>query len=83
MSMSDPKFKIHLEMVIKGMVAVALHIRDCERCHRVYGAAFEASIAAKPEISGSIMGVYAPFSYEVLVESLRDLRGCESWPRGV
>jgi hypothetical protein len=32
--------------VIDWMVAVSEHIRDCERCRRIYGAAFDAALEA-------------------------------------
>ena len=80
--MSDWKFKIRVEMAVKRMLAVALHIRDCERCHRIYGAAFEVSIEANPEIPHGVWA-YAPNSYKVLEACIRDLRDCERWPTDV
>ncbi len=61
--MLDPKFKINEEMAIKRMLAVALHIRDSERCRRIYSATFEASMEAKPEVHGGIWEYYPPHSY--------------------
>jgi hypothetical protein len=34
------------KQAIDRMIAVPEHIRDCERCRRIYGAAFDATLEA-------------------------------------
>jgi hypothetical protein len=38
--------KWQIDNAIRRMVAVAEHVRDCERCRRIYGAAFDARFEA-------------------------------------
>ncbi len=76
------------KQAIDRMVAVPEHIRDCERCRRIYGAAFDAALAAIRETHSSNptrLDIFAwpPHSYKVLWECMRDLRHCERWPRDV
>jgi hypothetical protein len=61
------------------MVAVTEHIRDCERCRRVYGAAFDATSEVDRE-----KGVQwiPPHPWKVLEQCLRELRECEHFPAG-
>ena len=37
------------KQAIDRMVAVPEHIRDCDRCRRIYGAAFDAALEAWKE----------------------------------
>jgi len=47
--MSDALHRRRVNNVIKLMVAVTEHIRDCPRCRFVFGATFEAMIEARQE----------------------------------
>jgi len=58
---------------IRRMVAAVEHIRDCERCRRVY----DASLAESDKVS------VLPRPFMVLDQCLRELRGCERWPNGI
>ena len=44
----------------RGDGGLALHIRDCQRCHRVYAAAFNASTEAGRGFYGSSSVVFPP-----------------------
>jgi hypothetical protein len=75
--MSDDFFK---KNAIDGMVAATEHIRDCERCRRVYGAAFNVTSEAHRE-----KGIkwIPPSPWEVFFHCSRELRACEHWPNGI
>ena len=60
---------------VDRMVTATEHIRDCERCRRVYGAAFEAM---KEE-----SGAYVMSPWNVYFQCSRELHGCEHWPKGI
>ena len=78
------------KQAIDRMIAVPEHIRDCERCRRIYGTTFDATLDAvrktRPE-SLSWIGLeylaWPPHPYKVLEQCIRDLRGCERWPGNV
>jgi hypothetical protein len=59
---------------IEGMFAAVEHIRACERCRRVYGAAFDVL-----RQEGSPVWP----SFRVLDQCARELRACEHWPKGI
>ena len=61
------------KQLIEGMVAAVEHIRDCERCQRVYIATFETV----DEVSAS------PRPFFVLDQCSRELRECPRWPAGI
>ena len=76
------------KQAIARMVAAPEHIRDCERCRRIYGAAFDAALEAIRETYPSEPArleilAWPPHPYKVLWECMRDLRHCERWPRDV
>jgi len=80
--------KILMKQAIDRMVAVPEHIRDCDRCRRIYGAAFDTELDAlrgtHPDPLGRVeILAWPPHSYKVLWECIRDLRHCEHWPRDV
>lgn len=83
--MVHPTFQRNLGYAIDTMVATLQHIRDCERCNRLYATAVEASMEAKNEIDDEIYGkgkprpAWAPL-YKILEDCLRDLHQCENWP---
>jgi hypothetical protein len=60
------------------LVVAAEHIRDCERCRRVYGAAFDALKEKNPAIHAP-----QPHPRFVLQECWRELHACERWPIGI
>jgi len=83
--MPDDLLKQH---AIRRMVAVPEHIRDCERCYRIYGAAFDAAVEAlgkpPPELPQWLEHLaWPPHPYKVLEQCIRELRHCERWPRDV
>jgi hypothetical protein len=61
------------KQLIEPMVAAVEHIRDCERCQRVYIATFESV----DEASAS------PGPFFVLDQCRRELRECPRWPAGI
>jgi len=63
---------------IDSLVAAAEHIRDCERCRRVYGAAFDALKEKNP-----VIHYPQPHPRFVLEECSRELHACERWPIGI
>jgi len=60
---------------IAGLVAAVEHIRDCDRCRRVYGAAFDVLMEEGAP--------YTPPPWRVLDQCLRELHECEHWPKGI
>lgn len=60
---------------IEAMVAATEHIRDCERCRRVYGAAFD--------VFRQEGAPYPPNPWTVLRQSSQELHECERWPKGI
>jgi len=62
---------------INRMIAMAEHIRDCERCCRVYGVAFDSVSEAHGEAYANL---YLTFPFAVLQHCFRELRECEDWP---
>ena len=56
------------------MVAIAEHIRDCARCHRVYGVAFDSVLEARGE---GYANVFLEFPFAVFQHCFRELRECE------
>ena len=81
--------KILMKQAIDRMVAVPEHIRDCERCRRIYGVAFDTELEAlrKTHPVDPLRWIehlaWPPHPYKVLWECIRDLRHCERWPRDV
>jgi hypothetical protein len=67
---------------IDRLVAVAEHIRDCERCRRVYGVAFDIVLEALREEYRTLYWEYPP-PFRVLEQCFRELHGCEHWPAGI
>jgi len=61
------------KQLVERMVAAVEHIRDCERCQRVYGATFESV----DEASAS------PRPFFALDQCSRELRECPRWPAGI
>ena len=62
---------------IDRMIAAAEHIRDCERCRRLYGVAFDTVLEPLRERNPTL---YWEFPFAVLEECLGELRDCEDWP---
>lgn len=60
---------------IEGMFAAAAHIRDCGRCRRVYGAAFD--------VLRQEGAPYTPNPWSVYFLCSRELHACEHWPKGI
>jgi len=60
---------------IKGMLAALEHIRDCDRCSRIYGAAFD--------VFREEGAPYPPIPWTVLHQCLRELHQCGHWPKGI
>ena len=76
------------KQAIRRMVAAPEHIRDCERCSRIYGAAFDAAVEAVRTTQPEALHWYEhlawpPHPYKVLEQCIRELRHCERWPRDV
>ena len=59
------------------MIAAAEHVRDCERCRRVYAVAFDVVLEARGE---PYANVYLAFPFAALQHCFRELRECEGWP---
>ena len=70
----DPRKRRALE----HMVAIAEHMRDCARCRRVYGVAFDSALEAHGEAYANI---YLAFPFAALQHCFRELRECENWPK--
>ena len=62
---------------IELMIVAAEHIRDCERCRRVYAAAFD--VVRQEYLSG----VQVPHPWMALDQCRRELHDCEHWPKGI
>ena len=60
---------------IEGMVSAAEHIRDCERCRRIYGSAFDVMRQEGAPFTPNPWGVYFQCS--------KELHECEHWPKGI
>jgi len=56
------------------MVVAVEHIRDCERCGRLYGAALDVLRQERG---------YEPHPWRVLDHCSRELHECEHWPKGI
>jgi hypothetical protein len=67
---------------IDRMVAAAGHIRDCPRCRRVYGVAFEIVLEALRKEYSTLYWEYPP-PFRVLEQCFRELHDCEHWPVGI
>ena len=65
---------------INRMFAVAEHIRDCERCRRLYGVVFDSVLEPIREKNPTL---YWEFPFAVLEECLAELCRCENWPQGL
>jgi len=63
-----------VDNAIERMIAAVEHIRDCERCCRVYRTAFTAMSEAQN---------YEPHPWQVLQQCSRELHDCERWPAGI
>jgi len=60
---------------IDGMVAAVEHIRDCERCRRIYGAGYDV---LRQEGSP-----FMPNPWTVYFQCSQELHACEQWPKGI
>ena len=58
---------------IEGIAAATEHVRHCEQCRRVYGAAFD--------IVRQERAPYLPNPWRVYM--LPELHLCERWPKGI
>jgi hypothetical protein len=67
---------------IDRMVAVAEHIRDCQRCRRVYGVAFDIVLEALRKEYPTLYWEYPP-PFRVLEQCSRELHECEHRPMGI
>jgi hypothetical protein len=67
---------------IDRMVAATEHIRECERCRRVYGVGFDIVLEAYRKELPTMYIEYPP-PFRVLEQCFRELHQCEHWPKGI
>jgi hypothetical protein len=69
-----------IDNYIKLMVAITEHIRDCERCHRVYSAAWRVMVETHEKVGIPWIG---PNPWKVYEQCSRELHACGHWPAGL
>jgi len=83
MGRSGP-YQKRMNQAIDRLVSATQHIRDCERCRRVFEATFEA-IGETDNVAKGLPEELpaAPNPWGVMLEALRELRACKEWPIGI
>ena len=76
--MSPAIFKSVIGLLLKAQVAAAEHIRDCDRCRRLFEVAIEEAAQSGNESLGS---AFNPF--QVTAHIRLELRACPDWPKGI
>ena len=71
----DRLLDLLMKGAIDGMVAAVEHVRDCERCRRVYGAALNVARQEGAPIP--------PNPWTAFFLCSRELHECEHWPEGI
>jgi predicted anti-sigma-YlaC factor YlaD len=73
--------KLWTSVALNAQVAAAEHVRDCDKCRRLFEIAFEeAELSDHLVVSENVM---YPNPFFVMTQILRELRRCPNWPKSI
>jgi hypothetical protein len=81
MKSDEALVKLWSAVALKGQVAAAEHVRDCDKCRHLFEIAYEEALLSDELVySEKVLG---PNPFFVMTQILRELRACPNWPKSI